>query len=89
MEINPNEISARITASMNLPEKKRKERNELNLVLTMMNRMIEEKEEVTQQINRTDQLLKQIEMSVNAKKETYVIQGKKLLLTLTWYCVFD
>lgn len=38
----------------------------------MINRMIEEKEEIAQQINRTDQLLKQIDLSINAKKETYV-----------------
>ncbi len=40
------------------------------LVLTMINRMIEEKEQLNQQINRTDKLLKLIEMSMNLKNET-------------------
>jgi len=39
-------------------------------VLTMTNRMIEEKEQLNQQINRTDKLLKLIEMSMNLKNET-------------------
>jgi hypothetical protein len=40
------------------------------LVLTMTNRMMEEKEQVNQQINRTDKLLKLIEMSMNLKNDT-------------------
>jgi hypothetical protein len=38
----------------------------------MTNRMMEEKEQVNQQINRTDKLLKSIEMSINFKNDTYV-----------------
>ncbi len=40
------------------------------LVLTMTNRMIEEKEQLNQQINRTDKILKLIEISMNIKNET-------------------
>ncbi len=36
----------------------------------MINRMIEEKEQLNQQINRIDKLLKLIEMSMNIKNET-------------------
>jgi hypothetical protein len=39
-------------------------------VLTMTNRMMEEKEQVNQQINRTDKLLKSIEMSIDFKNDT-------------------
>ncbi|CAF1390788.1 unnamed protein product [Adineta steineri] len=38
-------------------------------MLTLTNRMIEEKEQVSQQINRTDKLLKLIEMSINCKND--------------------
>ncbi|CAF0776765.1 unnamed protein product [Adineta ricciae] len=38
-------------------------------MLTMTNRMIEEKEQITQQINRTDKLLKLIEMSIDCKND--------------------
>jgi hypothetical protein len=40
------------------------------LVLTMTNRMMEEKEQINQQINRIDKLLKFIEMSINLKNDT-------------------
>ncbi|CAF1328632.1 unnamed protein product [Adineta steineri] len=38
-------------------------------MLTLTNRMIEEKEQINQQINRTDKLLKLIEMSINCKND--------------------
>ncbi|CAF1117915.1 unnamed protein product [Adineta steineri] len=38
-------------------------------MLTLTNRMIEEKEQVNQQINRTDKLLKLIEMPINCKND--------------------
>jgi hypothetical protein len=36
----------------------------------MINRMMEEKEQVNQQINRIDQLMKLIEMSMDLKNDT-------------------
>jgi hypothetical protein len=36
----------------------------------MTNRMIEEKEQVNEQINRTDRLMKLIEMSMDLKNDT-------------------
>ncbi|CAF3911154.1 unnamed protein product [Rotaria sp. Silwood2] len=39
-------------------------------MLTMTNRMMEEKEQLNQQINRMDKLLKLIEMSINLKNHT-------------------
>ncbi|CAF1378445.1 unnamed protein product [Rotaria magnacalcarata] len=39
-------------------------------MLTMTNRMMEEKEQLNQQINRMDKLLKLIEMSMNLKNDT-------------------
>ena len=40
------------------------------LVLTMTNRMMEEKEQLNQQTNRTNKLFKLIEMSMNLKNDT-------------------
>ena len=64
---NPNEISGKISTSkepwvINIPER-------ICLVLTMTNRMMEEKEQINEQINRTDKLLKLIEMSLNRKND--------------------
>lgn len=43
---------------------------EYSLVLIMTNRMMEEKEQINEQIYRTDKLLKLIEMSLNRKNDT-------------------
>ena len=40
------------------------------LVLTLTNRMIEEKEQVNQQIHRIDRIMKLIEMSIDRKNDT-------------------
>ncbi len=66
-----NEISVKTAASMSLWKIIRLESIHFEfLVLTMTNRMMEEKDQLNQQINRTDKLLKLIEMSMNFKNET-------------------
>lgn len=71
LKIMNNEVSNKTTTSINFKKMTLWKVIVLEiLVLTMTNRMMEEKEQLNQQINRMNKLVRLIEMSMNVKNDT-------------------